>query len=157
MPAPAPINPQDPTSNPSPDPDQKASELLLASNLRWQIANGVWKDPKPTSARSNVVLMRVVVESISKEKQVGKRPKAHSDDQECGPSPNKEQTRLSSTTAGFKDVLVPRNSNHVFNADSSAGVETTVPDLEAISQKIPGILFTLLSFHCLLHYLPIFI
>ncbi|MED6284439.1 hypothetical protein CHARACLAT_019173 [Characodon lateralis] len=34
--------------------------------------------------------------------------------------------------------------------------ETTVPGLDAVSQKLPLILFTLVSWHCLLHCLHIF-
>ncbi|MEQ2233819.1 hypothetical protein ILYODFUR_025695 [Ilyodon furcidens] len=40
--------------------------------------------------------------------------------------------------------------------NSSAGGETTVPGLDAVSQKLPVIIFTILSCHCLLHCLHIF-
>ncbi|MED6246946.1 hypothetical protein ATANTOWER_026621 [Ataeniobius toweri] len=43
------------------------------------------------------------------------------------------------------------------DAESSAGGETTIPGLDAVSQKLPVILFTLLSCHHLLNCLLIFL
>ncbi|MEQ2289816.1 hypothetical protein AMECASPLE_037126 [Ameca splendens] len=62
-PAPPPDNPQEPNLNlnPSPDPDQKACSLSRPLTPDGKQQTAVEKDPKPTSAHSNVVLMRVVV------------------------------------------------------------------------------------------------
>ncbi|MEQ2296627.1 hypothetical protein AMECASPLE_026611 [Ameca splendens] len=63
-PAPAPDNPQDPNLNPIPDPDQKARSFSRPPIPDGKQQTRVGKDPKPTSARSNVVLIRVVVVCI---------------------------------------------------------------------------------------------
>ncbi|KAK5618108.1 hypothetical protein CRENBAI_022129 [Crenichthys baileyi] len=56
MPAQAPIDPQDPTINPSLDPDKKACSFSWPPTSDGKQRTGVWKDPKPTLARSNMVL-----------------------------------------------------------------------------------------------------